>query len=134
VVNEMLVSLTNEILANKLIDTKTLNLLKKLAFEKLSNEDKVYNTNLMKKLNHFLETICKSIFRMNEFENANKFEILEIVYQNLLRKGAHYLRQDSLQVLRREMEIFEIRSDLEGKFIFKLDYLFKTFRERYLIN
>jgi hypothetical protein len=88
---------------NKLIDTKSLSVIKGKAYDELRTNDKAYNINLTKKLYHFIESICNNIFKI-EILQLSKVAILSRLYMNLLKKGAHYLRQDSLQVLRSEME------------------------------
>jgi hypothetical protein len=114
----MIMRITDEIVNNKLIDTRSLALIKGEAYDVLSIvDDKIHNLNLMKKLNHFVEAICNNIFKMNGFKTAGKVAILSHLYKDLLRRGAHYLRQDSLQVLRSEMErnILQTDEDVEGR-------------------
>jgi hypothetical protein len=104
-VNKLILGIVDHILAYKVIDTKELAKLKGIVFEELSRlDDKVFNINLTKKLTHFAEAICDVVFVEGVLDIGLKTSVLGNIYQNLLKKGAHYLRQDSLQVLRTVME------------------------------
>jgi hypothetical protein len=56
-----------------------------------------YRTSLGKKLNYFAETMLEYIFKFDVFD---KKELYINVYRSILKFGGHYLRLDSLQVLK----------------------------------
>jgi hypothetical protein len=54
-----------------------------------------------KKLNYFAESLLDLIF---EFDLSDKKKLYLSVYRNIFKFGAHYLRLDSLQVLKTMIE------------------------------
>jgi hypothetical protein len=104
-VNEIIIGITNEVQKVKLIDSQTLNEIKATAYKALMMvDDKIYNHNLLKKLNHFAKMLLDNLFMILNFEEASRLVVLEVMYKALLKKGAHYLRHDSLQILREGIE------------------------------
>lgn len=87
---------------------------------------KKFRINCLKKLFYFIKRISDlTLHYFGENKNKQKKFIYESIYDNILSRGANYLRMDSLYVLKRELNIFRnIDSNLEGKF-FKIIILIK---------
>jgi hypothetical protein len=89
-------------------------------FDKLSldyKNEKQFKTNYKKKLGYFIETVSLELLRLN-FKVLPLKEIYLYLYMFLLKKGANYLRQDSLQTLINAIDdLKKIGEDfkLEGK-------------------
>jgi hypothetical protein len=70
-------------------------------YDKLSlkyKDEKGYRTTYKKKLGYLVETTSKELLRLN-FKDLPLKDIYMYLYMFLLKKGANYLRQDSLQSL-----------------------------------
>ena len=61
-------------------------------------EEKVFRTIYKKKLGYLVETLSKELLRVI-FNDLPLKDIYIYLYMFLLKKGANYLRQDSLQTL-----------------------------------
>lgn len=75
-------------------------------FKNLKTDDKTYNLNLSKKLKYLAVDLMKRIFMKNNYVGE---KMIIYSYSELLKKGANYLRLDSIQVIK---EILK-SSDLE---------------------
>ena len=94
----MIINVVNHIKQHKLIPENMFNSVKGYIFENLCSDDKFYNLNLSKKIHYFMFNLCDFIFSLKCLDDKKK--VYEDIYSNLLTKGAHYLRLDSLQVIR----------------------------------
>jgi hypothetical protein len=97
---------------------------------KMSLSSGEYKTSLGKKLNYFSENLLACIFKYDIF---NKKELYLNVYTNILKFGGHYLRLDSLQVLKNMMENKYLSNmsidEIESKY-YNLAYLLNNVREK----
>jgi hypothetical protein len=69
----------------------------KFVFENLSKDDNEFNCNLNKKLIYLAIILADSILGRDIVSKEN---MVINAYSSFLKKGAHYLRVDSLQVIR----------------------------------
>jgi hypothetical protein len=81
----------------KIIEDKILKSYTDYVYTNLCSDDKDYNTNLNKKLVYLSKSLLESIFRKKE---STSEQMMQNAYLSLLKRGAHYLRLDSLQVIR----------------------------------
>jgi hypothetical protein len=81
-----------------MIDSETLLCIENEVFATLSTKNDNFNANLSKKINTLIEKVSNYFFKNYEF---NFHVFIKKVCEYVLKKGARYLRQDSLQVLRK---------------------------------
>ncbi len=104
----MIINVLNHIIEHKLIPENVFNSIKGYIFENLCSDDKYFNLNLSKKIHYFMFNLCDFIFSIKSLDDKKK--VYEEIYSNLLSKGAHYLRLDSLQVIRECIEYKKLQN------------------------
>ncbi len=116
-----------------MIDSEMLQEIENEVFASLSSKNDNFNANLRKKINTLIEKVSTYFFKNYEIS----FDVfIKKVCEYVLKKGARYLRQDSLQVLRKfiSQDYVNVTSldDYECK-IFNLAYLFDLLIEKYTL-
>ena len=101
-------------------------------YANLSTDDKDYNTNLNKKLVYLSKSLLESIFSKKKMSGE---EMVQNAYLSLLKRGAHYLRLDSLQVIRELIDEGSIErlsfDQIKGNIILTLVYIENYVKEKY---
>ncbi len=100
----------------------------------MCRNDKEYNSNLNKKLHYLSLSLMESILLSSK---VTKEELLFVAYSSLLRKGAHYLKLNSLQVIKEFLESADRQlsfDNLKSKFSFNLVYIDRHVIEKYNYN
>lgn len=70
-------------------------------YDNLKTDDMTYNLNLSKKLKYLAVELTESIFMKNNYIGE---KMIIDSYTELLKKGANYLRLDSIQVIKEILE------------------------------
>lgn len=84
-------------------------------------------------MTYFIKTIAIETLKYNEIETANSSLVYSHLYKFLIKKGANYLRHDSLQVLVTEIgkNSFENNENNEGNVNIE-EFIFKILKEKRL--
>jgi hypothetical protein len=98
-----------------------------------------FRTNFLKKLFYFIQSISENILTIKNLNSTKEADVYNVVYRSLKKKGANYLRQDSLYVLSRELRkgLLKFALKPKGNFIIlnflKKEYIENHFKEKYKI-
>jgi hypothetical protein len=80
-----------------MIDSETFLKIETKMFKILSTDDEIYNANMRKKLISLIDKVSEYILRNID----QRIDVLiKGLCEYILRKGARYLRQDSIQIIR----------------------------------
>jgi hypothetical protein len=101
-------------------------------YDNLSKNDKEFDGNLNKKLIYLSKSLLECIF---DTKRLSREEIIINAYTSLLKKGAHYLRLDSLQVIKEMIESSCLKlmnlEEIESNNLFNIVYIETFVREKY---
>ncbi len=87
-----------------------------------------------KKLHYLSKSLLKSILLSNK---KIKEDLIFVAYSSFLKKGAHYLRLDSLQVIKEFLQSADRQlafDNLKGMFLLNLVYIDTHVMEKYYYN
>lgn len=90
-----------------------------LKINDINFENSHYRTNFLKKLYYFIENIAELVLKIKNIKSIEESSVYYYLLHSLKKKGANYLRQDSLYVLSRELKngLFNHNIDFLGKLI-----------------
>jgi hypothetical protein len=131
IINYILIKNYNHICKHKIVDSEFLSFLRERIFNKIGEDfrvDKTHKTNFLKKLAYLIKNVAFELILLgDDLDKLSKWEVIEYLYKFVLKKGANYLRQDSLQILIRELDKKKLKEciDVEGKyFLYKFSIFF----------